>query len=223
MVISEKFLWLHIPKTAGDATLAMFQALGHRFLLLDAHTDERKHGTLADAVARVPGSEQRALIANLRRLPDVALSYFHHMQRHHPETRFANGQPFGALRFRDYLEYVLSHPDQQSYDWHFDHFFGARDPDHWLRVDGLADSFLDVIGRYLPIDPEAAQRIRATIANVGSYDRRGGAASWFTRDEMAAFYALCPRWRRAERQEYGDLLHEAIDWSAPEPARGGGA
>src|SRR5690606_41508830 len=100
---------------------------------------------------------------------------------------------------------------------------GALGPCAGPRVDWLADAFLELIGRYLPIDPEAAQRIRATIANVGSYDRRGGAASWFTRDEMAAFYALCPRWRCAERQEYGDLLHEAIDWSAPEPARGGGA
>lgn len=220
MVVSESFIWLHIPKTAGDATLAMFEALRHPFHVLDPHTDPRKHGTLVEAHARAPGSEGHAVIANLRRLPDVARSYFHHMQRHAPDTPFANGRPFAALTFRQYLDHVLRHPDRQSYDWHFDHFFGPREPDHWLQVETLAESFLSVVGRYVPVPEDAAERIRATVANVGRYDRRG-AASEFSRDDMEAFYAMCPRWSRAERQEYGRLLHEAIDWTDPAVARAG--
>jgi hypothetical protein len=207
MVISESFIWLHIPKTAGDATLSMFQQLGHRFRVLDEHTDPRKHGTLAEAHARAPGSAALPVIANLRRLPELVLSYFHHMQRHEPEQMFAELGPFGALSFEEYLGYVLSHPGSQSHDWLLDHYLGDREADHWLRVSDLAESFLDVIGLYLPIPPEARARIRAARANVGAY-AKGDLGAWFTGPQLEALYRNCPRWSKIERRSYGGLLSD---------------
>jgi len=221
MVVSDRFLWLHIPKTAGDATVRMFEELNHPWRLIDPHGDVRKHGTLADAHERVQGSQGLAVIANLRRLPEMALSYFHHMQRHHPTERFANARCFGEMTFRDYLHYVIEHPQTQSYDWHLDHFLGARDADHWLLVSDLAESFVRVIGRYVPIPERTAERIREVRANVGGYERADDLSRWYDCHEMIALYGNSPRWSQFERREYGDLLYEALGWVPPAGMMGG--
>lgn len=204
MVISDTFIWLHIPKTAGDATLLMFEELRHPWQLIDRHTDPRKHGTLADAHARVPGSTGFAVIANLRRLPEVALSYFHHMQRHGPGERFANGRCYGELQFSDYIRWVIDHPETQSYDWILDHHLGDRDADQWLRVSSLAESFIDVVGRHLAVPADACDRIRTVSANVGPYANKSLDA-WYAPHELEALYANCPRWAETERRIYGGL------------------
>ena len=205
MVISDTFIWLHIPKTAGDATLLMFEELHHPWRLIDRHTDPRKHGTLADAYARVPESRGFAVIANLRRLPEVALSYFHHMQRHAPGERFASGKCYGEIQFSDYIRWVIDHPETQSYDWILNHHLGDRDADHWLRASSsLAESFIDVIGRYIAIPAETRDRIRLVKANVGNYAKKSLDA-WYAPHEIDALYTNCPRWAETERKVYGDL------------------
>jgi len=205
VVISDTFIWLHIPKTAGDATLLMFGELRHPWRLIDRHTDPRKHGTLADAHARIPESIGFAVIANLRRLPEVALSYFHHMQRHGPGERFASGKCFGEIQFSDYIRWVIDHPETQSYDWILDHHLGDRDADHWLRASSsLAESFIEVIGRDIAIPAEAQHRIRLISANVGTYPKKRLDA-WYAPEELDALYANCPRWAETERKVYGDL------------------
>jgi hypothetical protein len=205
MVISDSFIWLHIPKTAGDATLLMFEELQHPWRLLDRHTDPRKHGTIADAHARVPDSRSFAVIANLRRLPEVALSYFHHMQRHAPNEPFANGRRWGDLEFSEYIRWVIDHPKTQSYDWILDNHLGDRDADHWLRASSsLASSFIDVIGRHVEIPETTRERIHTLSANVGPYAKKSLDA-WYAREEVEALYANCPRWAATESRVYGDL------------------
>lgn len=203
-MVGERFVWLHIPKTAGDATLLMFRQLDHDWRLIDPHTDPRKHQTLAEARARVPDLDRLDVIANLRRLPEVALSYFHHMQRHGANERHASGRSFGELTFREYVEYVIGHPESQSYDWILDNHLGDRDADHWLRVSDLAGSFADVIGRYVEISDEARARIGTVTANLGTYEK--GLARWYEPGEIERLYANCPRWADAERKVYGGLL-----------------
>lgn len=204
MVVSEHFLWLHIPKTAGDATLLMFRQLDHTWRLIDPHSDPRKHSTLAEAFERVPDVGNLRVIANLRRLPELTLSYFHHMQRHGRDERFASGRPFGDLTFREYVQYVVEHPDTQSYDWILNRHLGDRDADDWLRVSCLAESFVDVIGRHVAISEEARARVATISANVGAYEK--GVARWYEAGELEQLYRNCPRWAETERKIYGNTL-----------------
>ena len=210
MVISDSLVWLHIPKTAGDSTLEMFKLLDCEWPLMHEHKDPQKHSTLEQAREWQPGSERLPVIANLRRLPELVLSYFHHMQRHGREEEFANGRPFGELDFGEYLRYLLDHPDTQSHDWLLDHYLGDREVDHWLRVADLAESFIGVIGAYHPISPRATQEIRSLRENVGAYEK--DLTRWFSPEEMAALYGNCPRWSKAEQREYGNLLMEELAW-----------
>ncbi len=210
MVVSEALIWLHIPKTAGDATLRMFRQLDLRFRLMDEHDDPRKHATLAEALARVPDSKRLPVIANLRRLPEIALSYYHHMQRHGRDEMFASGRRFGELSFREYLRYVLEHPETQTYDWIINHYLGDREADHWLNVTSLAPSFIEVIGSYHPVPPRAHEAIRAIQANVGRYEK--DPTAWFTPEEMETLYRNSPRWAENELRVYGDLMFDALEW-----------
>ena len=217
MIVSDKLIWLHIPKTAGDATLRMFGELPVAWRISDPHTDPRKHGVLEEAFERAPGSESCKVIINLRRLPELLVSYFHHMQRHAPEQLYANGRRFGELAYREYLHWVLEHPETQTYDWILNRHLGDREPDHFLRVSDLGASFLEVIGRHHEIPADAKPRIEAVRANVGAYER-SGPANWFTRDEMETLYRNCPRWTRSERAVYGNSLIDEIPWSTVQPS-----
>lgn len=204
MVITDRLIWLHIPKTAGDATLAMFERLPLDYRVIHHHRDPAKHMTLAEAQAAWPGCGGLRVVVNLRRLPEVALSYFHHMQRHDPEEKIGDGRPFGAITFRDYLRWMLDNPDTQTYDWHLDHFLGEREPDAWIRTDRLAESFVTVVGGLHPISPEEQATLAGIRRNEGGYLQR--LSEWYAPEEMAGLYANAPRWSAAERRVYGGVL-----------------
>jgi len=205
MVVSESFIWLHIPKTAGDATELMFRELEHPWRLIDPHTDPRKHATLAEARERVPEVRSLPVIANLRRLPELVLSYYHHQRRHAPQDALPDGSCFGDLSFREYLRFVIAHPEDQTFDWILNHYLSGEEPDRWLRVSSLAASFIEVIGGYLPIPEAVRGRIRSISANVGTYGDKTELRSWYHPKEIEALYRNCPRWARTERQVYGSL------------------
>jgi hypothetical protein len=128
------------------------------------------------------------------------------MQRNGANERFASGRTFGEMTFRDYARYVIEHPDTQSYDWILDNHLGDRDADQWLQVSRLAASFVEGIGRHLPISDEARARIGTVTANRGTYEK--GLARWYEPGELAQLYANCPRWAETERKVYGDVLIE---------------
>ena len=193
MVVSERLIWLHIPKTAGDATLQMFQQLSHPWRILDPHTDPQKHGTLADAYdARRARSPAPSLI-NLRRLPEVLVSYFHHMQRHGAGAAVRQADvPSANCASRSTSTTSSSTPKPRPTTGSSTSTWAEREADHYLRVSDLAESFLEVVGRHHEIDPEMRDRVRSIRANVGSYERRG--RDWLVppRRDGAALPQLSP-------------------------------
>ncbi len=211
MVICNEFIWLHIPKTAGDATLAMFKLLDHEWAVIDPNTDPEKHGTLADAHARVRESAQLPVIANLRRLPELVLSYFFHMQRHRADEVFANGRSFGQMDFGEFSRYLVEHPETHSYDNVIEGFVGDRAVDHWIRVSDLSASFVEIIGSIISLDETVCEQLLSVRANVGTYDKRS-ITDWYSREDIEALYRNAPRWREAELKTYGDLMVDVIDW-----------
>lgn len=212
MVISERLVWVHIPKTAGDATLAMFRRLDVDWRLIHGHKDPEKHRRLPELLNEDPDCRHLAVIANLRRLPEVALSYFHHMQRHDPTSQVGrSGVRFGEIDFHAYLAFVLENPDTQTYDWILDHYLGPEDPDHWLDVSRLAESFVKVISPLHPIPEPTRLALREIRENAGDYERAW--ERWFRPGEMGRLYENCPRWRGIEERELGGTLAQVLGWT----------
>ena len=79
MVIGRRFAWAHLPKTAGDATLAMFAAVPGLVQFADPVDSNDKHMPFFGREPEVAG---KLLVMNIRRLPDWVFSGAQHKARH---------------------------------------------------------------------------------------------------------------------------------------------
>ena len=65
MVIGERFAWGHLQKTAGNATLGMFQLFPDLIVYADPLNVEDKHASFASRADQLDG---KLLLSNMRRL-----------------------------------------------------------------------------------------------------------------------------------------------------------
>lgn len=206
MVIGERFAWAHIPKTGGDATLALFETVAPDLVLEadPADVPDRKHEGFAvrgPEVARKP-----VLAANIRRLPDRELSRVHHLFRHGVKTE--NWKPRPMLSPEEVA--TSGRADRQLLRYAVD---GELRIDVWLRLEHLRDDFRAFVSRFRPLsgDEEARLGTAAPKKNVASYDH--DVTHFFTREQIERLYATNPVWASVEERVYGDL-------AIPEEAHG---
>jgi hypothetical protein len=202
MVIGERFAWAHLPKTGGTATLELFLLFPELILFGDFDDSNAKHTLFGDRSDQVTG---KLLVMNIRRLPLWALSRAQHVARWgvHP----------------DYVPIPMGSADELADSDFPDNrlglFTGAGrfEIDTWLRMERLAEDFLDFISEYTDVTEEQ----RAAVFNlpmVNSHDYDHELVKWFTADQLDRIYARNPVWQALERRLYGDRM-----WL--EPARSG--
>lgn len=189
MIIGEQFGWAHLPKTGGTAALWMFRQFPE---WAGGHTGS-KHSTFAQHEREIEG---KVLVSNMRRLPDWVLSWSHHRAA---KDFDANGMlppmhsPWEMAEGRraDYWLGVLL--DDQRFH-----------VDRWLRMEHLADDFIDFISEQRDVDPEQRRRIKEIGAvNAVEYDHQ--VTHWFTPQHVQRMYEQNPRWAAVEREVYGDI------------------
>jgi hypothetical protein len=75
----------------------------------------------------------------------------------------------------------------------------------WMRMEHLADDFLDFISEYAEVT-EARRKIAYALPmlNAHDYDRELG--SWFTPDQLKRLYERNPIWGALEQELYGSLV-----------------
>jgi hypothetical protein len=196
VVIGEHFAWAHLPKTAGDATCCMLEAVPGLVTFADPLDSNDKHLPFFAREAEVSG---KLLAMNIRRLPAWMLSAAHHRARHgvHPEYRPV------PLQTADELT-RLTDPDDLLV-WMTDH--GRLAVSRWLRAEALQADVLALLGE-LGVPEPVARRAVSSIGriNEGDYDRRPTA--FFSPGQIAALYERNPGWAAIEREVYGDLMSE---------------
>ena len=194
MVVSHRFVWAHIPKTGGDAAAAMLQQIPRLVVLADPAGDNAKHLGFDQRRESIAG---KLLVANIRRLPSLALSLARHRERFgsYPEYR-----PEG----RGALAAVAS---GSTADAMLDAILGPYEVDVWLRQEELAD---DLIG-FLRDVAGTTREEEAAIRAVGPVNRQRPKLRWrwrpadnvFTPAQVATLYANNPRWAAIEKRVYG--------------------
>ena len=207
MVIGERFVWVHIPKTAGDSTRKMFDLVKGSYLFGDHSTVEIKHRTFTQTMAA--GDLQSHNIAakdrilNLRRLPCWVLSHCQHKLRIN-RIRFSRQDLItGRLRIEHASE------EGTSADQVLKRFAGGETIAHWLRTEFLAEDFIEVLGKYVEISEAQRKMIRATRENVNpTYNR--DIRLWYTRKQMTYVYESNPSWTMLEKQIYGNTLLDEL-------------
>ena len=193
MVVSERFVWAHIPKTGGNATATMLAHVPRLIVMADHLQDHAKHLSLD---LRRGSIEGKTLVANIRRLPAWALSYARHLERH--------GQ------WPDY-EPVALHPPgvvaaAGTADGWLDEVVGGYTIDVWIRQEHLADDLVRFLRETAGLTDAEEESIRS-VGLVNSprprIRRLPSPERFFTPDQIDTLYASNPRWAELERRVYG--------------------
>jgi hypothetical protein len=196
VVIGERFAWAHIPKTGGDATVAMLEAVPGLVLFADSRHSNDKHLPFSNREEQVRG---KLLVMNIRRLPAWVLSAAHHKAQSglHPDYK---PLPMPSV------EEMADDPDPgRMLRWMTDG--GRFEIDRWLRTEHLADDVITLLDQLGALDDEVAGRVRAVgRRNASDYDH--DPAAHFSAEQIERIYARNPDWAEVERAAFGDLLCE---------------
>jgi hypothetical protein len=194
VVIAERFVWAHLPKTGGDATSAMLAAVPGLVRFADPPDSNDKH---LPFFAREEQLSGKLRVMNIRRLPTWTVSAANHRARHgiHPEYRPLPLETPDEMTGKTDADDLLR--------WMTDHERLAVD--RWLRAERLEEDVLRLLDELRVLTPAVVRSVREVgELNVGDYDRdlRG----WFTPDQVDRLYRRNPRWAAAELEVYGDLV-----------------
>lgn len=198
MILTERILWAHLPKTAGTTTDLLFQRSGLPLLWRDSQDSPTKHWPPQDHVELAPLLlTPRVRVVNFRRLPWWLLSNHHHKIQ-------AMALDPAIQQMQSGLFYRHKQQAWLPADWWLERF-GVDDQWCFLRVEHLKVDFLALLKRHQPIGLRSQLRIALTRSrNRLSYDRR--LSQWFSPEQLRLIYATNPRWAAIEQRIYGDLL-----------------
>jgi hypothetical protein len=194
MVVSERFVWAHIPKTGGDATATMLRQVPRLIVAQDELDDHAKHGPLERRAEAIAG---KALVANTRRLPAWAYSYMRHRER------FGLPPDYEPQGYRG-PEVVAG--EAAADNW-LHEIVGDYEIDFWIRQEHLADDLVSFLSKTADLtDSEAA-----AIRSVGRVNEHGSRLPllrrshkrFFTSAQIETLYANNPRWAAVENRVYG--------------------
>ncbi|MFN8164556.1 MAG: hypothetical protein U0R26_12180 [Solirubrobacterales bacterium] len=197
MVITERFAWAHLPKTAGDATAKMFAAVpGLVRYQAPLDSNEKHDGFWVHAEA----IEGKLRVMNMRRLPSWILSYAHHkaISGVHPD--------FKPLPMASVEEMADETDPDEVLRW-------TTGPEHpvqrWLRAENLAAD-VERLLRDVGVEAGVARSAIASVPWVGnSYDH--DVSRVFTAEQVGRMYENTPDWAAAELEAYGGGPSEAAD------------
>jgi hypothetical protein len=193
MVIGERFVWAHLPKTAGDATAAMLAAVPGLVEFADPPDSPDKH---LPFFAREQLLGDRLLVMNIRRLPAWALSGAHHKAAHGLEP--------------DYTPLPLETPDEivarsdadDLLRWMTD--AGRLRVGLWLRTETLEQDVVALLER-LGVPAPVARRAVTGVGRVNAGDYNRNLAERFNQQQISSLYERNPAWAAIERRAYADL------------------
>jgi hypothetical protein len=194
MVIGRDFAWGHLPKTGGDATLALFRLFPHLIVHADDYTASDKHTYFRDRENEVFG---KVLVLNIRSLPSWILSEAQHRAK--------------CGLFPDYKPLPMLSADQMAERRHADNLLqaftdnGRFQIDRWLRMEYLTQDFAKLITDFTELPREMKLRIVA-IGRINGMNYDHDVFRWFTADQIHRMYEMNPLWASVEKEVYGDTL-----------------
>jgi len=207
MVIGERFVWAHFGKTGGDSVHEMFRVISRCILYADAVDMPEKHINFHKNEERLGYdlTYSRKRVMNIRRLPSWILSFVHHKYHFQAvpilKEALLNGKVFFENEDDGYAGFR-----EVGIDHMLEEFMCGR-IDYWLRTEYLAEDFIRVVSRFVPMTPSEKNQIRQIRMNVNPDYNKDIMAS-FSVDDLLMIYKNCPLWAGIEESTYGDILIE---------------
>ena len=198
MIVSNKLVWYHLPKTAGTTTDQLFEASGIHLSWKDSQSSYLKHLPPRDHpnCELIPFAGKQPVV-NFRRLPFWLVSnYQHKIQR------------MGLQLSIDPMKRGLFWRDRDNQwlpaDWWI-YRLGIDTSWSFLRVESLKLDFLACLASFEPISLRKQFKVRLVSSrNKSKYNRT--LAKWFDSQDLSRIYEANPLWTNLEQQVYGSLL-----------------
>lgn len=192
MVIGAGFAWAHLPKAAGTATQAMFEAVPGLVSYAAPIDSNDKHDAFWQHEEAIAG---RLRVMNLRRLPSWLLSAANH------KAMSGLWPDFEPLPMPSVEEMIESTDPDDMLRWMTD---GPRMAvQRWLRTEHLNEDVAALLGE-LGVPRRRAVRAVESVPWVGkAYDH--DIAATFSPEQIARMYERNPGWAAAELEAYGGL------------------
>jgi hypothetical protein len=192
LIIGERFIWLHLPKTGGTSASRLFAELAIPSVVADDQSLDSKHESIE---ARLPdwdqGQNSKAIYITLRRLPQWLLSDWHHKK-----LKMGLDIPFepvkSGLFYSLRLGGIWVAADYWMRYFHVDHCSGV------IRLEHLED---DVREKIVPLLPADTPPLRFPKDNANCYSRK--LSDYFRSSDIERIYATNPFWQQQELQAYG--------------------
>lgn len=198
MIIGERFIWLHLPKTGGTSTSRLFADLGIPSVSADDQSLDSKHESIE---ARLPdwefGAESRPVFITLRHLPQWLLSDWHHKR-----LKMGLDLPFEPVKSGLFYSLRLGGVWVAADYWM--RYFRIEQCSGVLRLEHLE---ADVQQKITPLLPAQTPPLVFPKDNVNRYSR--DLANYFRSSDLKRIYASNPIWHQQEQQAYGfTMLNE---------------
>lgn len=192
MVIGHDFVWAHLGKTGGDATLALFRIFPRLIVKADGTDTNAKHATFRARVQELAG---KRLLLNIRRLDAWILSRAQHRAKWGLYPDYKPMPLWSADELAD-----SSFPDDRL-SLFLDG--GKLKIDRWLRTEYLRWDFLAFVSEITDVSPhEREQVLSMRSVNTAEYDH--DIRRWFTAEQRERLYQNNPIWAAIEREVYHD-------------------
>lgn len=190
MVIGQQFVWGHLGKTGGDATLHLFRFFPELIVSADDAGTNAKHRAFTDSLEAIRG---KVLALNIRRLPSWILSFAHHRAK--------------CGLYPDYKSLPLMTTEEMTKCTEPDQLLsiftgnGRLRIDRWLRMEYLKSDFLGFISEFTKVTPTQRMSVMQTgLINASDYEHKLG--HWFNAEQLKLMYASNPIWAEIEQRVY---------------------
>lgn len=214
MIIGRDFAWGHMPKTGGDATWHLFQAVPD--LVLKSNPIDRPEKHRSFRMAGIDADDERELVLGFRQLPSYVLSYLNHIRRF-GVAPYASGR-WMKWYDRDMYPKGFSPTPDWAARWNLpdrvlDFFtnIGMFPVSHWLRQEYLRDDFFGFVSTRRTITPDEKRKIftmptpHHTVRH-GAVEYERDPLKFWTKEQVELLYESNPTWAKLERELYPSAI-----------------
>ena len=196
MIVADRFIWLHLPKTGGTSTAKLFARLSLPSVLADNQSLDCKHESVEARFAA--WKDSRPVFITLRRLPSWLLSDWHHKK-----LMMGLDIPFEPVKSGLFYSLRLGGVWVAADYWM--RYFRIESCTGVIRLEHLQE---DAQVKIFPLLPARAQSLRFPMHNVNHYSRR--LADYFNSSDLQRIYSHNPIWRQQEQVVYGGRCGEHL-------------
>jgi len=209
MILTEKFVWFHIGKTAGKATIRLIKYVLDE--IGESYEQLKFHHILTSDDPRV---ENKLLVSNIRRLPEWYLSYAHHRRIIDnvpvpPADCFVEGDYtnwFYGGSGHDMTGNDIHVPFRILADSYLKHMRLLGEHFHWIRAEYYPEDALKFLKKLYPIGEALKKRVYDNFVVKEEHEYAHNVRDFFTNEQINMMYINNPSWAELERQYYGDYF-----------------